>query len=132
MSESRFNRAHRAPPSNEPWAHGLRQDAPALASIPSPSQPSSLESFFDEPTVEFDATVLSGMLALSANEPVEETRTYQIPAEVLALARGDETVAASAAARARPAAPLVVPLAHVLVMAWAIALGYFLVQIIDG
>lgn len=109
MSESSFNRARFAPFSSD-----------------------SLGSFCDEPTVEFDASALSAMLARDS-EPLEETRTYQIPAEVLALARGDRTAPAGhAAARARPGSPLLVPFAHVLVTAWAIALGYLLVQIIDG
>jgi hypothetical protein len=109
MSESSFNRARFAPFSGDP-----------------------LGSFCDEPTVEFDASALTSMLARSANEGQEVTRSYEIPAEVLALARGDRAPAARAAAPARPGSALVVPLAHVLVTTWAIALGYFLVQLIDG
>jgi hypothetical protein len=125
MSWLPFNRERLAPSSNDPWARSVQQDAGAPAG--------AYGSFFDEPTVEFDATVLSSMLARSANEAQEETRTYQIPAEVLALARGDRAAAAGhSMARARLGSPLVAPLAHLLVLAWAIALGYFLVQIIDG
>jgi hypothetical protein len=110
MSESSFNRARFAPFSGDP-----------------------LGSFCDEPTVEFDASALTSMLAHSANEAQEVTRSYEIPAEVLALARGDRAApAARAAAPARPGSALVVPLAHVLMTAWAIALGYFLVAMIDG
>jgi hypothetical protein len=125
MSWSRFNRERFAPSSNDPWARSVQQDAGAPAG--------SYGSFFDEPTVEFDASALSSMLARSTNEAQEETRTYQIPAEVLALARGDRTASGSgSAARARLGSLRVAPLAHVLVIAWAIALGYFLVQLIDG
>jgi hypothetical protein len=133
MSESRFNRARLSPSSSDTQALGVQRDAHVFGSISSPSPPSALESFFEEPTVEFDARVLSSMLARSAHETLEVTRTYEIPADVLALARGDRTAPGGrTAAPARPGSPLVAPLAHVLVTAWAIALGYFLVQIIDG
>jgi hypothetical protein len=133
MSQSRFKRARSAPSVNDPWATRIQRDAHALESSCSPAQLSPLAPFFDEPTVELDATVLSGMLAQTTDEALEETRTFQIPAEVLALARGDQTPAAGAiVARARPGLMRGVPFARLLVTAWAIALGYFLVQIIDG
>lgn len=132
MSESRANRTHVAPSSAPLGASGREREAHARGAMPAALPASALEPFFDEPTVEFDARALAAMLAQSESEGLDETRTYQIPAEVLAAARGDRAAPARSSARARPAAPLVAPLGHLLVMAWAIAIGYLLVSLIEG
>jgi hypothetical protein len=114
----------------------------AARGAPGAGEQNPFASLSEETTVEVDTAALAVVLSRSSDDGMEETRTYQIPEELLALARGDEDAPLPIELRrrghsSRSARPLphwcsarLVMFAHVLVSVWAIALAYLMVRLL--
>jgi hypothetical protein len=100
-------------------------------------------SLTDETTVELDAAALEVVLSRSSDDGLEETRTYQIPEELLAIARGDDDSSLPIELRRRGRSSSSPPpvlrwwgsrrlviCAHVLVSISALGLAYLMVHLL--